>query len=157
LISDCQNLTIVGRRNPTGAGVQQHPIVDILPAPESGHRRTRFRPGYCWIPVKPAEIQPALDGSCQNRNPESDILLDSGIRPDREVSGRIRSNFLAGIRQRRSDIAEFLRHLPNSHFIIFFVRVKHRKLFSRKLFFSENDFVEIILQQKSFYVETNEA
>jgi hypothetical protein len=34
---------------------------------------------------------------------------------------------------------------------------KRRKIFSKKLFFSENNFVENILQQKPFNIETNEA
>jgi hypothetical protein len=37
------------------------------------------------------------------------------------------------------------------------VHTKRRKIFSRKSFFSENDFVENILQRKSFYTETNGA
>jgi hypothetical protein len=31
LISDCQNLAIVNRRNPTGTGVRQHPVAGIRP------------------------------------------------------------------------------------------------------------------------------
>jgi hypothetical protein len=38
LISDCQNLAIVDSQNPTGAGVRQHPIADILLAPDAGHQ-----------------------------------------------------------------------------------------------------------------------
>jgi len=39
LISDCQNLAIVNRRNPTGAEARQRLVTGILPAPESSHRR----------------------------------------------------------------------------------------------------------------------
>jgi hypothetical protein len=45
LISNRQNLAIVGRRDPVGSGVRQHPVAGILPTPESGHRQTKFRPG----------------------------------------------------------------------------------------------------------------
>jgi hypothetical protein len=37
----------------------------------------------------------------------------------------------------------------------FFVRVKRRKIFSKKLIFLKNDFVKNILRRKSFYFETN--
>jgi hypothetical protein len=36
LIFDCRNLAMVGRQNPGGAGIRQHPTIGILPGPESG-------------------------------------------------------------------------------------------------------------------------
>jgi hypothetical protein len=80
LISDHQNLAIVDRRNPVGAGVRQHPVVGILPAPEFGHWRTKFQPEYCRILAKPAR-------SGQNgRDPAGSgricLLIRSLIRPD---------------------------------------------------------------------------
>jgi hypothetical protein len=76
LISDRQNLTIVGRRNPVSAGVRQHPVSGILPAPESGHRLTKFRPkrsGSDWICPDPAID---LAGSGQNgRDPAGYDLI----------------------------------------------------------------------------------
>jgi hypothetical protein len=39
LISDCHNLAIVDRRNPTSAGVRRHLVAGTLLAPEFGHRR----------------------------------------------------------------------------------------------------------------------
>jgi hypothetical protein len=42
-------------------------------------------------------------------------------------------------------------------YLWFFVHAKHRKMFSAKNIFLKNDFLEIILRRKPFYVETNGA
>jgi hypothetical protein len=47
-----QNLAIVGRRDPVGAGVRQHPVAGNLPVLESGHRQTKLRLEICRIPAK---------------------------------------------------------------------------------------------------------
>jgi hypothetical protein len=69
-ISDRQNLAIVGRRDPVGAGVRQHLVAGILPAPESGHRNSTgagIRPPADQISAR-ILLDPA--GSGQNgRNP----------------------------------------------------------------------------------------
>jgi len=116
LISDHQNLAIIGCRNRVGAGVRQHPVAGILSAPESGHRRTKFRPN--------------LAGSGRFR-------LLAGFR----------SIFLNGDRT-FSDSGDICQTLIFA-FRNFFVRTKHRKIFSRKSFFLK------MISSKSFYVETN--
>jgi len=40
LISDCRNPAMVGRWNPSGTEIQQHPVTGILPAPESDDIQT---------------------------------------------------------------------------------------------------------------------
>jgi len=39
LISNCRNTVMIGRRNPGGTGIRQHPVTGILLAPESGNVR----------------------------------------------------------------------------------------------------------------------
>jgi hypothetical protein len=95
LISDRQNLTIVGRRNPIGAGVQQRPVAGILPAPKSGHQRTKFRPEYCWIPAKPA-------GSGQNGwDPTESGQIQLLIQPDLAKTARIRPDMTRSVQIRK--------------------------------------------------------
>jgi hypothetical protein len=91
----------------------------------------------------------------------------AGIRPDLHESihwsGRIWRS-LAGSGQTCSPESDNGNQmLPDSGdncifpFRNFFVRTKRRKIFSKKIIFFENDFVENILQRTPFYVETNGA
>jgi len=104
----------------------------ILPALESGHRQTKFRLEYCQIPAKPAgsgRIRKIPAGSGQNGR---DLAGYDMIRP------LIRSNFLAGIRQRRPDVTGFRRHLPNSDFCIsqfFRANQTPKNIFEKIIFF----------------------
>jgi len=108
------------------------------------HRQTKFRPGSRRIPAKPV-------GSGWIR-----VL----IRPDLEDSG-LNPAVLAGSGQTFSlESGNGDWTLPDSgdnyqtlifSFRNFFVRTKHRKIFSRKLFFLK------MISLKSFYVETNEV
>jgi hypothetical protein len=91
LISDCQNLAIVDPWNPTGAES------DKIGLPESYRRR---------MPAGYDQILPLI-----GPDPE-----DSGWI--QKFPARIRSNFLAEIRQRQQDVAGFRRLLPNSNFCI---------------------------------------
>lgn len=89
LIFDCQNLAIVNRWNPTGAGVRQHPVASILPTPDSGHQPpdsgrniAEFRPRRPDL-AKMARIRPALAGSGHNgRDPAGSRRIRPLIRPD---------------------------------------------------------------------------
>jgi hypothetical protein len=76
LISDRQNLAIVGRRNPVGAGVRQHPIAGILPAPEFGHRYSAGTGIWSLVDQIPAGILLALAGSGQNGRDSAKIRPD---------------------------------------------------------------------------------
>lgn len=169
--------------DPVGAGVRQHPVVGNLPASKSG-RRNSAGAGIRRPEPNSGRIRPDLDGSGhypagsgQNgRDPAGsgwvrpltrpDLAKTAGIRPDPEDSG-LNPAILAGSGQTFSPKSgNGDRTLPDSGdnyqtlifaFRNFFVRTKHRKIFSKKIIFSENDFVEIILRWKSFYVETNGA
>jgi len=103
LISDRQNLIIIGRRNSVGVGVRQHPVVGIQSAPEfenirspeSGHEMTKFRPEFTGFqPSRPGSgriwMDPAIDpaGSGQNgQDPAGSRRIRQLVRPDPEDSG----------------------------------------------------------------------
>jgi hypothetical protein len=124
LIFDCHNLVIVDCWNPIGAGVRQHPVIGILP--EFGHQipagilPDSGQNGRIWI--DPATEQA---GSGQN----SWILPLIG--PDPVKLSRRNPATVTG----RCRILAAFAKLWFLHFVIFFVRAKHRKIFSRKFYF----------------------
>jgi hypothetical protein len=124
--------TTSGRRKPAGAKIRQ---------PEFCRRRIPSPADQIPTEIlqdlaKTAGIRPDLDGSGR-------------FQPESGHFGRIRSNFLAGIRQRRPDVAGFRRQWPNSYFCIskFFRANQTPKNIFEKIIFSENDFVDIILRR----------
>jgi hypothetical protein len=76
LIFDCQNLAMVGRRNPGGTRIRQHPATGILPA-TFGHRRRMLADN---IPAETGR-NPALVRS------QLDLGKMARIRPDLTGSG----------------------------------------------------------------------
>lgn len=88
-----------------------------------------------------------------------DLAKTARIGPDQEESGRN----LAKLARWKLATATGCCRIPAtfaklwfSHFIIFSCESNTEKYFRENLF-SENDFVEIILRRKSFYIETNES
>jgi hypothetical protein len=104
-------------------------------------------------------IDPAVSGQ-NGRDPPGSGRIRPLIRPDPEDSG-LNPAILAGSGQTFSpESGNGDQTLPNSGnnyqtfifaFRNFFVRTKHRKIFSRKSFFLK------MISSKSFYVETNGA
>jgi hypothetical protein len=157
LISDCWNLVMVDRRNPGGTRIRniwppkycrRYPatVVGCLRTsrnwPESDRIRPLIRPNLAkmagiWSDLDGSATDPpgsgwiwrSLAGSCQTCSPESG-----------KATGRCPIPAIVAF----------------SHFVIFFVQTKCRKIFSR-IFFKKNNFVENILRRKLFYVETNGA
>jgi hypothetical protein len=142
LISDRQNLAIAGRWNPAGAGVRQHLVAGIQPAPESVHRKSAgIRPLTDQIPTGILPDSGQAAGFGQNG---LDPAGSGRIWPKRPGSRRFRLDLakMAGSGQTflpESDNGD--RTLLDSGDICqtlifafrnFFVPTKHRKIFSRK-------------------------
>jgi hypothetical protein len=137
-----------------------------LLAPKSPHLR-QMPVGILSNLAKTVGIRPALAGSGQNGR---DLARYDMIRPlilsDPEASGWNPAILARSCQTFSSESGNCYRTLSDSSdicqtlifaFCNFFVRAKHRKIFSKKIIFSENNFVEIILRRKSFYVKTNGA
>jgi hypothetical protein len=158
LISDCPNPAVVGRSKPGGTGIRHHSAIGILPASESDDIRPPppdaggpTSGGIRSDLTKMAGMQPLI---------RPDLAKMAGIRPDLTKS---RGVLLESGQTCSPESGDGDLTLPDSSnscifsFRNFFMRTKHRKIFSRKLFFFEIDFVENILLWKPFYVEINRA
>jgi hypothetical protein len=141
LISDCQNSAIVGRWNPVGPGVRQHPIAINLPVLESGN---------IWpcrqMPTDQIPIETGRNISGFRPWSEANLIwMDPATTLAKTAKIRLESSILVGSGQTcLLESSNGDRTLSNSGGICqtlifafrnFFVRAKRWNIFLKKSFF----------------------